>query len=348
MIRSICHLMASREQGCMERHVADLSRWQARNTDAEIAVITHPRYREPLDSKVRFVPLNTDRSQHHPDLVWRLANQLRAGGFQVAHGHGSKSAQLLAAVQSYTDLKQVITRHNVRHPRDRLASAFDARIAVSQAAVANSRLAWRVIPNGIDPTPVAAAKDFPRANLLLLNRLTKSNHLELLLQALVEVPGTNLTVAAGGLEESRLKSACAELGIRERVLFAGAPASQAAILRAADLLVIPSRGEESPYLLTEALVNRCPVLSRRVGNAEDFLPDQLLLDSDAPQEIAAGIRFAVSGQSALRTMLAASFSRAAQQLTLDSMATATWEIYREIPGGGLTPPVPDTAPRRVQ
>lgn len=145
-IRSICHLIASREHGGLEKHVADLSRWQACNTDARISVIAHPRYQGTLDEQVHFVPLNTDRSRHHPTLIWRLANQIRAGGFQIAHGHGSKSAQLLAAVQKYTDARQVITRHNVRQPRDKLASAFDARIAVSHTAVANSRIHWNIIP----------------------------------------------------------------------------------------------------------------------------------------------------------------------------------------------------------
>nr|WP_010131430.1 glycosyltransferase family 4 protein [Microbulbifer agarilyticus] len=149
MIQTICHLIASREHGGLEKHVADLSHWQACNRDVQVAVIAHPRYLSTLDERIQFIPLNTDRSRLDPNLVWRLSNLIRKGEYQIVHGHGSKSAQLLAAVKPFTETQQVITRHNVRHPRDKLASAFDARIAISENIVANSKLTWNIIPYGV-------------------------------------------------------------------------------------------------------------------------------------------------------------------------------------------------------
>ncbi|MFI2810734.1 glycosyltransferase family 4 protein [Microbulbifer sp. JSM ZJ756] len=329
MIQNICHLIASREHGSIERHVVDLSRWQTHNTGATVTVIAHPRYREVLDGAVDFIPLNTDRSRHHPNLVWRLANQLRAGNFQIVHGHGSKSAQLLAAVQPYTNLKHIITRHNVRHPRDKLASAFDARIAVSQSAVANSRLSWHVIPNGIEPQPPGdPGNQQPPAgatDLLLPCRLTKTNRSEQLLQAVAGLPGVSLTVAGSGPEQGNLRKTCEILGIDDRVHFTAARDGAAQPTTA--ITVIPSRSEESTYLLIDALLQRRPVLCRQVGVAEEFVPPRFLLGTDDPEHLAERIRAALGERDELDSVFAPVFSRAAQQLTLDSMASATWEVY---------------------
>ncbi|MBB3060378.1 glycosyltransferase family 4 protein [Microbulbifer rhizosphaerae] len=332
MIQSICHLIASREHGGMEKHVADLSRWQAHNTGARVSVIAHPRYRATLDESVD--PLNTDRSRHHPTLIWRLANQIRAGEYQIAHGHGSKSAQLLVGVQKYTDARQVITRHNVRHPRDKLASAFSARIAVSHTAVANSRLSWNIIPNGVDTavrpaTPV----EFPVAagsTLLVAARLVKLKGVDLLLQAMPELPDTQLIILGEGPEKENLQKLSDSLLLGGRVNFIGYSDQVSAFMRAADLLVMPSRNEGAPYTLIEALLNHCPVVASRVGNAGEYIPNQYLLDDREPAHLAQKLHTALQDKQRLQRDFAPVFARAGRELTLDNMARATWQVYAQL------------------
>jgi len=333
-IRRLCHLIASREHGGLEKHVADLSRWQARNTDAQVSVIAHPRYQNTLDEKVRFIPLNTDRSRHHPTLIWRLANHIRAGEFQIAHGHGSKSAQLLAAVQKYTDARQVITRHNVRHPRDKLASAFDARIAVSRTSVANSRLSWNIIPNGVDTgAQTPAPLEFhlgPAPHILVATRLVKLRGVDLLLEALTQVPEARLIALGDGPEKSNLEQLAKDLQLDSRVNFVGHTDKVGAFMRVADLLVVPSSNEDASYTLVEALLNRCPVISSRVGDAEDYVPGEYLLDAPEPAQLAEKLRYALRDRERLSTDFAPAFARAAGELTLDTMAQATWRVYSRL------------------
>lgn len=334
MIQNICHLIASREHGSLEKHVADLSRWQACNTGARVSVIAHPRYRQALDESVKFIPLNTDRSRHHPTLIWRLANHIRTGEFQIAHGHGSKSAQLLAAVQKYTDSRQVITRHNVRQPRDKLASAFDARIAVSRSAVANSRLSWNIIPNGVDtsggPAPsLKTHRDAP-PSILVATRLVKQAGIDQLLHATARLADVELVLLNDGPEKPSLERLSQELDIDQRVTFIGAPEKLGASLCAADLLVLPCRNEGAPYLLVEALLHRCAVLSSRAGNAEDYLPTDYLLDSLEPGHLAEKLGRALADRAHLRRDFEPVFERARRELTLDSMAQATWQVYTQL------------------
>ncbi|WP_226664815.1 glycosyltransferase family 4 protein [Microbulbifer aggregans] len=333
MIKNICHLIASREHGGLEKHVADLSRWQARNTNAQVSVIAHPRYLPTLDEKVQFIPLNTDRSRHHPNLVWRLANQIRKGQYQIAHGHGSKSAQLLAAVKPYTEALQVITRHNVRHPRDKLASTFDARIAISEGAIANSRLEWHIIPNGVErQSPAANSPLLPeiiqqRPLLLAASRLIKARGIDRLIDAMALLPDTYLMILGDGPEKEALEAQCRNRGLEKRIVFFSADNTLANFLEVADLLVIPARSDGTPYTLIEALLNRCPVVSTPTGNALDYLPEAYLFSDLTHTHIAEKIQWALDQP---KEDFATRFEHARQELTLDSMARATWQVYSRL------------------
>ncbi|WP_346836751.1 glycosyltransferase family 4 protein [Microbulbifer sp. SAOS-129_SWC] len=331
MIHTICHLIASRDHGRLEKHVADLSRWQAHHSGAQVAVIAHPRFQNTLDPAVQFLALNTDHSRHHANLVWRLANQIRTGAFQVVHGHGSKSAQLLAAVQPYTDSLQVITRHNVRHPRDKLASAFDARIAVSRAAVANSRLNWDIIPSGIDMLPVAAQ---PRAInrtpvIAAPARLVKTAHMDTVIGAMAALPDARLQVVGDGPERSRLEALSRQLQLQQRVEFTGeiSAAQQRTLLCSADLMVSCAQTDGASYRVIEALLNRCPVVSSRHGDTDDYLPAPYLLDTATPESLVQRLNTALSDRPRLQREFAPVFDRAAGELTLERMGSNTWQVY---------------------
>lgn len=335
MIQTICHLIASREHGGLEKHVADLSRWQARNTDARVAVIAHPRYFTTLDERIQFIPLNTDRSRHHPNLVWRLANLIRKGEYQIVHGHGSKSAQLLAAVQPYTETRQIITRHNVRHPRDKLASAFDARIAISRTTVANSKLDWHIIPNGVELSAPAAnaplleslPDDKPR--LLVASRLIKARNVDRLIAAMPLLPEYRLMVLGDGPEKDNLRQQVSGLDIEDRVMFFSGDNTVANFMEAADLVIIPTAAEGTPYTLLEALLHRKPVIANSSGNTSDYLPEAYLLESLEAEYIAGKID-EVFSHSELTRDFDGLFTQAREEFTLDSMAKATWQVYSQL------------------
>ena len=335
MIQTICHLIASREHGGLEKHVADLSRWQAHNTDARVAVIAHPRYLPTLDERIQFLPLNTDRSRHHPDLTWRLANLIRQGGYQIVHGHGSKSAQLMAAVQPFTESPQVITRHNVRHPRDKLASAFDARIAISHSAVANSKLEWHIIPNGVDvPTstncaPLLQSLPHDKYRILAASRLIKARGVDLLIEAMSLLPDCRLMVLGDGPEKAPLQQRVRRKKLEDRVAFFGGDSAITGFIAAADLVVIPGAAEGTPYTLIEALLHHTPVIANQTDETVDYLPAKYLLDELEPAAIAGKISGAL-GDPELKRQFAPLFERAAAECTLDTMARATWQVYTQV------------------
>jgi glycosyltransferase involved in cell wall biosynthesis len=85
-----------------------------------------------------------------------------------------------------------------------------------------------------------------------------------------------LTVAGSGPDEERLVALATELGLSDRVRFAGfVPHGPAlvALLDAADVFVLPSRSEGLPHSLAEAMARGLPVVATAVGGIPELLGD---------------------------------------------------------------------------
>jgi glycosyltransferase involved in cell wall biosynthesis len=102
---------------------------------------------------------------------------------------------------------------------------------------------------------------------------------DLLLAALARITELRWRcTVAGSLERDRgyvesLRLQAAEDGVADRVQFAGAlpPAALGAAYAAADVLVLPSRGESYGMVVTEALARGLPVIATQVGGVVDAL-----------------------------------------------------------------------------
>jgi phosphatidylinositol alpha-1,6-mannosyltransferase len=85
-----------------------------------------------------------------------------------------------------------------------------------------------------------------------------------------------LTVAGSGPDRERLAALVAELGLGDRVRFAGfVPHGPAivALLDAGDVFVLPSRSEGLPHSLVEAMARGLPVVATAVGGIPELLGD---------------------------------------------------------------------------
>ncbi|HEY0192148.1 MAG TPA: glycosyltransferase [Kofleriaceae bacterium] len=126
------------------------------------------------------------------------------------------------------------------------------------------------IGNPIDVDEVTAAASaqtrLPGAPALLaVGRLSAQKGFDILLPAFARlrqtVPGAELTIAGTGPDEAALKRQAGELGIADRVHFAGFVANPYPLMRAADLYVLSSRYEGFPNVALEALACGTPVVA---------------------------------------------------------------------------------------
>jgi len=97
--------------------------------------------------------------------------------------------------------------------------------------------------------------------LLALSRLHVKKGLDVLLKALVELPRCFAWLAGDGPLEGQLQRHARRLGVADRVRFLGWRSDRGALLRAADICVLPSRYEPFGTVMLEAWAAERPLIA---------------------------------------------------------------------------------------
>ncbi len=144
-----------------------------------------------------------------------------------------------------------VTKDLVRHMRD--------------AGVAADRAAYIPTFPSVEDLPALdrAALDTPAEAkvLLTLSRLHATKGLDTLIKALSALPDCYLWLAGDGPERENLETLAARLGIAERVRFLGWRTDRGALLRAADICVLPSRYEPFGTVILDAWSMQTPLVA---------------------------------------------------------------------------------------
>ena len=137
----------------------------------------------------------------------------------------------------------------------------------------------RVIYNAFEPTAGDATSiTLPlktRHRLITICRLTAWKGVDGLIEAISTIPDIGLVVVGDGPERSRLESLAQQVGVLDRVYFAGqVPKSQVnAYLRMCDLFVLNSRYEGLPHVILEAMAAGLPVIAAEAGGTSEVVQD---------------------------------------------------------------------------
>lgn len=153
-----------------------------------------------------------------------------------------------------------------------------SRFARAQAALfAPERLEdIRIVHCGVDPDayPVRSHTG-PVRRLLSVARLDIVKGYGVLLEALAGLSDIELLLVGDGPDRKALEARAADLGVADRVTFAGyrAPAEVATMLGTADVFVLPSFAEGVPVSLMEAMAAGVPVVATQVGGVSELVTD---------------------------------------------------------------------------
>ena len=142
-----------------------------------------------------------------------------------------------------------------------------------------------VIPNAVDPAPIDEAPPADRAELgvpadsflaLYVGRLDPQKGLPDLLDAAGRVvdrrPDWHLVLAGDGPERDRLRALAEDRPrLAGRVHWLGRRGDVPSLLKAADVLVLPSLWEGMPNAVLEAMAARLPVVATAVEGTEDLV-----------------------------------------------------------------------------
>jgi glycosyltransferase involved in cell wall biosynthesis len=129
--------------------------------------------------------------------------------------------------------------------------------------------------------------------LLALSRLHAKKGLDVLLAALTELPRCVAWLAGDGPLAADLKARAAALGVSERVRWLGWRSDRGALLRAADICVLPSRWEPFGTVMLEAWAAATPLVAAASQGPAALIRDGdngLLVPVDDAGALAAAIR----------------------------------------------------------
>lgn len=176
----------------------------------------------------------------------------------------------------------------LRRARD-LSLASAHHVFVPSAYLRELALGWglplervSVLPNAAPDTSTLPDREELRRRLGLsgltlafAGRLTAAKALDDGLAALAEVDGVSLLVAGDGPDRQELEREAVRLGLAERVRFLGSLPRERVLelFRAADGSLLPSRWENFPHSVVEALAAGAPVVASAVGGVTEVVRD---------------------------------------------------------------------------
>ncbi|MEJ0061718.1 MAG: glycosyltransferase [Alphaproteobacteria bacterium] len=169
--------------------------------------------------------------------------------------------------------------------------------------------------------------------LLTLSRLHPKKGLEVLLAALAQLPDCHLWLAGDGPLRQELEALAAKLGIAGRVKFLGWREDRGALLRAADISVLPSIYEPFGTVMSEAWAAGAPLVAADAAGPAAFVRDgengMLVPKGDAPA-LAAALR-KVLDLPALRERICRGGRETYEaQFTRAAVTRRMMDVYREI------------------
>ena len=171
--------------------------------------------------------------------------------------------------------------------------------------------------------------------LLTLSRLHATKGLDCAIRALVALPEAYLWVAGDGPMGGELEDLARALGVAERVRFLGWRTDRGALLRAADICLLPSRYEPFGTVILDAWSVHTPLIACDSAGPRAHIRDGengMLVPADDPNALAAAIR-AVLTTPALRQRIADSGYREYLSRFTPESVTRQWiALYRGLAG----------------
>jgi glycosyltransferase involved in cell wall biosynthesis len=187
----------------------------------------------------------------------------------------------------------------------------------------------------LDNLPAVNRAEFstpPHAPLLLfLGRLHEKKGVDIALKALAGLPQCFLWIAGEGELRAALEKQARALSVERRVRFLGWRSDRGALLRAADMLLVPSRYEPFGTVMVEAWATATPLIAAASAGPAAYVKDGengLLVPIDDAPALAAAVR-RVLGEEGLSNRLIAGGKRTFEEtFTRDKIVQAWLEFYR--------------------
>lgn len=367
----VFHIITTLNKGGAESHLVDLCRALAlRGVRLTVAFLKGDAYWMPTLHAigVETVALNA-RHYADPAALLRLAREIRRRTPDIVHAH-MPPAELYAmtAIRLAKGPAYMVSKHVDRHPfypgpgapqLERLcARPAQSVLCISQAVNDYFRERWPIslvgklvtVRYGMDPCKDDGDLSAKAAGLRrewgiaegeiafgIAARFVEQKAIDILLTAFARladstVQPVRLVLVGQGPLESALRAQADELGLGDRLVWAGFRTDIPVVMRAFDVFVLSSIFEGFGLVLLEAMEAATPIVASGVSAIPEIVVDSetgLLVPPRHPDALRDAMRAMLDPQ-VRRNFGAAGHRRLVELFSVDKMADATLEIYRSI------------------
>jgi glycosyltransferase involved in cell wall biosynthesis len=296
------------------------------------------------------------------DGALRLARLLRRERADVLHTHTLAAANALARIAGRLARVPVVSHlHIANHfrPATRVLLAnldnATARFAAALVAVSkDTRRAYedqgyprriRVVYNGVaaataDANGLREELSIPADAPLVaeVGRLCDVKGQRELIDAIALLPGTRAVLVGadlelGGAYERALRDHADELGVTDRVVFAGYRGDAARVVAAADVVALPSWTEGLPLVVLEAMALGRPVVATAVGGTPELVADGetgLLVPPRDVAALTAALKRVLDDEGLRNRLGEAGKRRVAERFSSEAMTRDVLAVYDEV------------------
>ena len=183
----------------------------------------------------------------------------------------------------------------------------------------------------IDRASLDTPKDAPV--ILALSRLHQKKGLDTLLMAVKAVPDAYVWLAGEGPLRAKLEKMVRDLGLEKRVRFLGWRTDRGALLRAADVCVLPSRYEPFGTVILEAWAAGTPFVAARSAGPAAHVDDGkngLLVPIDDHEALGKALYRAITDQPLRQQMVAEGLATYQGKYTREAVTQQMIGLYERL------------------
>jgi glycosyltransferase involved in cell wall biosynthesis len=179
-----------------------------------------------------------------------------------------------------------------------------------------------------------------------ISELVANKGLTYAIEAFGQLPDSHFVIMGTGDQRSELENEARELGVADRVHFAGFVPGASQYLRGFDVFLLSSIKEGLPYVILEAGSAKIPVVSTNVGGIPDLITDMehgILVQTRKPQELARAIAFMRNHKKQSQQFAKELCERVKSEFSIERMVQQTIAVYGVLPAASassLTTPAP--------
>ena len=336
----VLHLLAGGEAGGAETYCTEtLVALAAAGVEQRIVTRPHPA----REAQLRAAGIKVITAPFGGWLDWRTKQAIRQAvrDFQpeIVQAWMGRAASFLPRSQAvnigwfggYYDLKRFRRAdHFVGCTHDIARSIRDKGMAATRVHTIHTFADLDQLPP-VERASLATPEGVPL--LLFLGRLHEKKGIDIALEALANLPYCWLWIAGEGPLRAELEALAVTLGVAGRVRWLGWRTDRGALLRAADLLLVPSRYEPFGTIMVEAWATGTPLVAAAAAGPAAYVrngENGLLVPVDDSAALAAAVQRVLTDDALRRRLIEGGTETYETDFTIEKIVSSWLQLYRAI------------------